>query len=322
MSRSAAKTSAADDSPQPNKMPKLDAYPEESASIQSPAAADTSSAASQPTLCAAEPDSVHMEDEDKLPDADTFFLNCLNAIEADYNEKLESALEQHKIMKRMINLKLSYDLDALKQLMVDLVDQECNALISWAKCIPNFGSLTLEDQTYSIELNFLEVILVDCLWRSIVNAQKDAGHIAFVLNEHLIISRHMCKDLKMIDIYDHFVAMTSRLMRLQLTKQEYLCVKALVLFKSDYGFTNVDKLEGFRAKCLGLLKQTCGREGRLNGKCALRYESLLLALTDIKSISMRFMHYLIQFKVEAPHIQLPHLLYDMFLTQNMFGLTS
>nr|ASL70601.1 nuclear receptor [Brachionus koreanus] len=334
MGKMIVKTNLSDECNQMSKVQKLDNYQEESVLSQSPTV-DTSSSislnsSSQQAMYVHELDQMDLEEEDQFTDSltsnkpsehDSFFLNCLNAIEIDYNEKLQNSLEQNKIMKRMINFKFNYDLNELKQLMVDLVDQECNALISWAKCIPNFGSLTLEDQTYSIELNFLEVILVDCLWRSIANTQRQPGaEISFVINENLMISRQMCKDLKMIDIYDHFVSIVTRLIRLDLTKQEYLCLKSLVLFKSDYGFTNVDKLENFRAKCLNLLKQICSKE---SAKCSFRYEALLLALTDIKSISMRFMHYLIQFKIECPdQIQLPHLLYDMFLTQNMFGLTS
>lgn len=327
----AVKISGAEECHQMSKMQKLDNYHEESIASQSPTVDTSSTISGHQGIYPSELECMDMEEEDKYSDSmaingfeenDSFFLNCLNAIENDYSEKLQNSLEQNKIMKRLINFKFNYDVNELKQLIVDLVDQECNALISWAKCIPNFGSLTIEDQTYSIELNFLEVILVDCLWRSVLNTQKDNVEICFVINENLIINRQMCKDLKMIDIYDHFVSMISRLIRLDITKQEYLCLKALVLFKSDYGFTNVEKLENFRNKCLNLLKQICVRENRVNGKSSLRFESLLLALTDIKSISMRFMHYLIQFKIESPDIQLPHLLYDMFLTQNMFGLTS
>nr|ASL70490.1 nuclear receptor [Brachionus rotundiformis] len=338
MNKMPAKANAnGDQCQQVSKVQKLDTYQDESISSQSPTV-DTSSTTSQHFMYPNEPDAhnmnmdcADMEEEDTYPDSlptnrasenETFFLTCLHAIENDYNDKLQTALEQSKIMKRMINFKFNYNLVELKQLMVDLVDQECNALISWAKCIPNFGSLTLEDQTYSIELNFLEVILVDCLWRSIAHAQKEDADICFVINENLPITRQMCKDLKIADIYDHFVAIIGRLNRLELTKQEYLCLKALVLFKSDYGFTNVDKLENFRQQCLNLLRQICARESRVNTKTSFRFESLLLALTDIKSISMRFMHYLIQFEKESPEIQLPNLLYDMFLTQNMFGLTS
>ncbi|CAF0742425.1 unnamed protein product [Brachionus calyciflorus] len=330
------------DGQQTNKIQKLDhsmtSYQDDSNSTQS-VSIDNSSVSSQPIVYpeyeAQNIDNIEMEDDEELYNSfskshenDSFFLNCLNAIENDYNEKLQNSLEQNRIMKRLINFKFNYDINELRQLIVDLIDQECNALISWAKCIPDFGSLSLEDQTYSIELNFLEVILVDCLWRSLLYTlsqkinQGERSEICFVINDNLVLTRQMCKELNMIDIYDHFASIISRFDRIDLTKQEYLCLKALVLFKSDYGFTNVEKLDNFRTKCLSLLKQICIKETKLNSRSSLRYESLLLILTDIKSISMRFMHYLIQFKIENSNIQMPNLLYDMFLTQNMFGLTS
>lgn len=62
-------------------------------------------------------------------------------------------------------------------------------------------------------------------------------------------------------------------------------------------------------------------EASINSMWSYRYDSLLLLLTDIKSISMRFMHYLIMFHTKHK-IRLPTLFYDMYETQNVFGLTS
>lgn len=291
-------------------------------------------------------ENIEMEEEDVFyPNLNTFpsnmcyaesendqtFLNSLIAIENDYVEKLQTDLEQTGIIKRLVHLRFNFDLRELKQLIVDLVDQECKALILWAKCIPEFGALPIEDQTYSIELNFLEVILIDCLWRSISNSNKEKGLESnnssendFVLNENLILNRSTCKDLNMSDIYDHFASIVVKLNKMCLTKEEYICLKALVLFKSDYGFIDVDRLEQLRSKCMKILRQTAMKACKANQKLkhSIRFESILLFLADIKSISMRFMHHLIQFNISNSKIQLPNLLNDMFLTQNMFGLTA
>ena len=52
-----------------------------------------------------------------------------------------------------------------------------------------------------------------------------------------------------------------------------------------------------------------------------RYESLLLLLTDIKSISWRFMEFIITFH-SSHKKKMPELLYDMFLSHNTSSMSS
>lgn len=250
-----------------------------------------------------------------MPD-DATFLKSLVQIENIYNEKLQNGLEQNGISKRFIGFSTFNQLglhfnsalnnlnadhkSELRQLIVDLIDTECTTLIAWAKNIPDFQSLSIEDQTYSIELNFLEVILIDYIWRSVSHAESQASNLSsnsannrigdgstsspllspsssaspsssypsssppssssifsnhndlmrfkFVLHQNLKLTRSICKDLEIEDIYDHLISIVIKLGRMQISFQEYLCLKALALFKSDYGFTNVEQMEKFREK--------------------------------------------------------------------------
>jgi hypothetical protein len=351
------------------------------------------------------------------------FLKSLMTIENEYNEKLEINLEKAGLTKRftdfsnkfnesnkasdVLNGQLNFsDGIDLRQMIVDLIDTQSKSLITWARSIPGFNTLSIEDQTYSFDLNFLEVIIIDFIWKSVkhcgetnpTNLQTDCASVtqvtsncsslsspnssfsaspssvslmctsnssasinynqnksSFVLHSNLILSRPVCNELKFIDIYDHLMSIVTKLFKMQISFDEFVCLKALVLFKSDYGFLNIEKLEQFRQKCFRTLKNVTKKvttvsstdsiSGNNNNKdignfasttttnsnsslnkeqeyvADYRYESIILLLADIKSISMRFMHYIITFYTEYK-IKLPGLLYDMFLTQNMFGLAS
>ena len=274
------------------------------------------------------------ETSDKFTEVNVLISSLLN-IENSFMERLNKDLDQHELMiqlsnclptnimtKQIIDLKglISTDIVLVKQMIVDSVNCECQSIIKWAALLPEFNMLSIEDQTNSIELNFLEVLIINFIWRSVVNIPSESmscAEVKLVLNKYLAFSQNDCNQLELTGVFDHLASIVVKLRKLGVTKEEYLSLKALALFKSDYGFTNVDRFEAFRDKYFRTLKQSSMRASHSQH----RYESYLILLADIKSISMRFMHYIIMFHNDFK-IQMPTLLNDMFITQNMFGLTS
>jgi hypothetical protein len=249
------------------------------------------------------------------------FMNALVSIEHEYTDRLQQEIEQSGIAKRMVNISYKQmntcsnsqsDLNELRQLIVDTIDAECATLISWVKYMPDFISMCIEDQTCSLELNFLEVILLEYIWRSLEFGGDSNVH----LHEQLGLAPFVFEQLHMSDVYGHMSSIVSKLRQAGLTKQEFLCLKVLILFKSDYGFVNVGKLEAFRQKCLSTLRE------QTKASSSYRYDSLLILLSDIKSISIRFVHAVFMFHAEYK-IEMPTLLYDMLTrSQNLFGMTA
>jgi len=289
-----------------------------------------------------EEESVDLNDQDRSINNDFLLINNLISIEHGYLERLEQDLDQHGLMKKLkqslnpIDNKtlINNDINLLKQLIVDSVNCECQAIIKWASLLPNFNLLSIEDRTNSIEFNFLEVLIINFIWRSVIQQQQQQNEadnnnnnnnnadVKFVLNKNLTLSQSDCNSLELDGIYDHITSIVNKLKKLKITQEEYLSLKALALFKSDYGFMNLDQLENFRNKCFQTLKQSTIKASNQmqQQQQQNRYEYYLILLTDIKSISMRFMHYIIMFNNDF--IEMPTLLNDMFITQNMFGLTA
>lgn len=282
-----------------------------------------------------EEESIDLNDQDRRINNDFLLINNLINIEHGYLERLEQDLDQHGLMKKLkqslntIDNKtlINSDINLLKQLIVDSVNCECQAIIKWASLLPNFNLLSIEDRTNSIEFNFLEVLIINFIWRSVIQQQQqneadnnNNADVKFVLNKNLTLSQSDCNSLELDGIYDHITSIVNKLKKLKITQEEYLSLKALALFKSDYGFMNLDQLENFRNKCFQTLKQSTIKASNQMQHQQNRYEYYLILLTDIKSISMRFMHYIIMFNNDF--IEMPTLLNDMFITQNMFGLTA
>lgn len=279
------------------------------------------------------------EDNEKLNNhekqTDDSFINKLIQIESVYLERLDQNLDQRSFINKQsicsIDTKNLNNVSIVKRLIVDSVDCECESIIKWAMSLPDFNTLSLEDRTNSIEFNFIEVLIINSIWRSLMRSADD---VKLVLNKNLILSQTDCNHLELNGIFEHFASIVTKLRNLRIQEEEYLSLKSLVLFKSDYGFQDLDPLETFRNKCFRTLKKSTIRasnqlfeqqnQQQQNQKILshkYRYESYLILLTDIKSISMRFMHYIIMFHHDFK-IDLPPFLKDMFLTQNAFGLTT
>lgn len=270
------------------------------------------------------------------------FVKCLHANDVDYNERVQMNLEQTGLIKRLISMNYGKPTNvadaskSLKKLVVDLLDGQCKALITWARRVPDFDNLSIEDQTYSIESNFLEIILIDCIWRSLnANGQQSpAGQhqqvnkYRLVMHDYFSLDRPLCRELDIEDIYDYLMYIVNRLAQFHLTRDEYVCLKALSLFKSEHGFMQTQKLDQLRQKSSCILKQSCMNVCRANRanqstdnrltSLSYRYETILLLLVDIKSIGMKLMHTMAQYN-DHYKIELPNLLCDM-LKSNTFNI--
>lgn len=184
---------------------------------------------------------------------------------------------------------------------MQLFDTECKALIAWAKRMPQFTCLSIEDQTNSIETNFLDVILIDCVWKSMQAASKREDSSSpsppLTLNQYLQLDRAACKRLGIDDVYDRVVVIVDRLRSISFAKEEYLCLKALSLFKSDFGFTNRAVLDEFRMQCFQALRAATSNAEKTSSSTQhlYRYDSIVVLLADLKWASMRLMNTLGQF---------------------------
>ncbi len=192
-------------------------------------------------------------------------------------------------------------------MILDVVDSDCQGIISWARDIPDFKKLPIKEQTFLIEHNFLEIILIDYVWKSLSSPASE-----MVLNEYLSLSRDVCKETSLLNTFQHFSLILNQFRKLGITRNEMVCFKVLTLFKSYYGLHNSEKILRLREKCFVTLKKATQDSKAASSLSAydFKYDFYLMLLTDIKTLSMKLMSSLLLFSNDS-EIKVPSLLLDM-----------
>lgn len=184
------------------------------------------------------------------------FLEKLVLNEANIESKLEQELELNGLLKRIVQLTatssnitinitsstsspsssnaISHSTQAtikdLKQLIVDYIGKECIVLIRWAKTIQNYQTLDLNDQAHLIESNFMEILLLNFIWRTCIYNNHDLNVI--YLNKQFKLTKYLCRELELRNIFDSIIQICKNLIQLKVNLKEYLCLKTIVLLKS------------------------------------------------------------------------------------------
>uniref|UniRef100_A0A674D7I0 Estrogen receptor 2b n=1 Tax=Salmo trutta TaxID=8032 RepID=A0A674D7I0_SALTR len=112
--------------------------------------------------------------------------------------------------------------------LTKLANKELFLMISWAKKIPGFVELSLTDQVHLLESCWLEVLMLGLMWRSV----DHPGKLIFSADLKLNREEGNCVEGIMI-IFDMLLAATTRLRELNLQKEEYVCLKAMILLNSS-----------------------------------------------------------------------------------------
>ncbi len=121
----------------------------------------------------------------------------------------------------------------LKQLIIDHVGKECLLLILWAKTIQNYQTLNLNDQAHLIETNFMEILILNYIWRTcMLNNSGMPNDSCIYFNKTFKLNRQTCKDLNITCIFDSIMQIVRNFVQLRVTVKEYACLKMLVLLKS------------------------------------------------------------------------------------------
>ncbi|XP_043471964.1 steroid hormone receptor ERR2 isoform X1 [Leptopilina heterotoma] len=161
------------------------------------------------------------------------------------NKMIEALIACEPDLLQVSNLSHNMDTDQriLGQLS-DLYDRELVGIIGWAKQIPGFSSLALNDQMHLLQSTWAEILTFSLAWRSIPNTGKLKFAQDFILDENLSRECHC------VDLYMHCVQIVERIQRLGLTREEYYILKALILANSDVRLDEPQALYRFRDSIL------------------------------------------------------------------------
>ncbi|KAF7652570.1 hypothetical protein LDENG_00094630 [Lucifuga dentata] len=108
----------------------------------------------------------------------------------------------------------------------ELGERQLVTVVRWAKAIPGFRDLHVDDQMTVIQLSWMGVMVFALGWRSYTLTNSSMLYFApdLVFNDHR---------MQVSSMYEHCVRMkllSQRFYVLKVTPEEFLCMKALVLF--------------------------------------------------------------------------------------------
>uniref|UniRef100_A0A8D3DQ07 Retinoic acid receptor RXR n=1 Tax=Scophthalmus maximus TaxID=52904 RepID=A0A8D3DQ07_SCOMX len=169
-------------------------------------------------------------------------------------------------------------------------DKQLFTLVEWAKRIPHFSDLPLDDQVILLRAGWNELLIASFSHRSVT--VKDGILLATGLHVH----RSSAHSAGVGSIFDRVLTeLVSKMKDMQMDKTELGCLRAIVLFNPDAkGLSNPPEVEGLREKVYASLESyTKQKYPDQPG----RFAKLLLRLPALRSIGLKCLEHLFFFKL-------------------------
>ncbi|XP_054469990.1 estrogen receptor beta-like [Anoplopoma fimbria] len=221
----------------------------------------------------------------------------------------------------MEDLKKPFTQASMMMSLTNLADKELVLMISWAKKIPGFVELSLADQIHLLKCCWLEILMLGLIWRSVDHPGKLIFSPDFKLNRE----EGQCVE-GIMEIFDMLLAATSRFRELKLQREEYVCLKAMILLNSNLCTSSpqtAEELES-RNKLLRLLDSvidalvwSISKLGLSTQQQTLRLGHLTMLLSHIRHVSNKGMDHLTTMKRKNVV-----LVYDLLLEMLDANMTS
>lgn len=181
-------------------------------------------------------------------------------------------------------------------------DKQLYALVEWAKRIPHFCELPLDDQVILLRAGWNELLIASFSHRSIglkegvlltSELQRDSAHSGGV---GAIFDRESVQSAEVGAIFDRVLTeLVNKMRDMQMDKTELGCLRAIVLFNPDAkGLANTSEVELLREKVYASLEAYCKQKyPEQQG----RFAKLLLRLPALRSIGLKCLEHLFFFKL-------------------------
>ncbi|XP_041913184.1 retinoic acid receptor RXR-gamma-B isoform X5 [Alosa alosa] len=169
-------------------------------------------------------------------------------------------------------------------------DKQLFTLVEWAKRIPHFSDLPLDDQVILLRAGWNELLIASFSHRSVT--VKDGILLATGLHVH----RSSAHSAGVGSIFDRVLTeLVSKMKDMQMDKTELGCLRAIVLFNPDAkGLSNPQEVEALREKVYASLESyTKHKYPDQPG----RFAKLLLRLPALRSIGLKCLEHLFFFKL-------------------------
>ncbi|KAJ0181722.1 hypothetical protein K1T71_002444 [Dendrolimus kikuchii] len=187
-------------------------------------------------------------------------------------------------------------------------NKQIAALVVWAREIPHFSQLDLDDQVLLIKSSWNELLLFAIAWRSMEYLTDERENMdgtrnisppqLMCLMPGMTLHRNSALQAGVGPIFDRVLSELSLKMRsLRVDQAEYVALKAIVLLNPDVkGLKNRQEVDALREKMFSCLDEYCRRSRGIEEG---RFAALLLRLPALRSISLKSFEHLYFFHLVA-----------------------
>ncbi|XP_066901708.1 retinoic acid receptor RXR isoform X4 [Halyomorpha halys] len=169
-------------------------------------------------------------------------------------------------------------------------DKQLVQLVEWAKQIPHFTSLPIEDQVLLLKAGWNELLIAGFSHRSISVKDK------IVLGSGVTVCRNTAHQAGVDTIFDRALTeLVSKMREMKMDKAELGCLRTIILYNPDVrGLRSIGEVETLREKVYAALEEyTRSTHPEEPG----RFAKLLLRLPSLRSIGLKCLEPLFFYRV-------------------------
>ncbi|XP_013412671.1 retinoic acid receptor RXR isoform X4 [Lingula anatina] len=215
--------------------------------------------------------------------------------EVESTSNANSDMPVEKVLDAEMAVEPSHEtyVDAQKDAVTNIcqaADKQLFTLVEWAKRIPHFTELPIDDQVILLRAGWNELLIAAFSHRSI--SVKDGILLATGLHVH----RSSAHQAGVGTIFDRVLTeLVSKMREMKMDKTELGCLRAIILFNPDAkGLTSVSQVEQLREKVYASLEEYCRTQYPDEPG---RFAKLLLRLPALRSIGLKCLEHLFFFKL-------------------------
>nr|WIM36152.1 ultraspiracle [Pyrrhocoris apterus] len=215
-----------------------------------------------------------------------------NEVESTSSFHTDMPVERLRDAERQIDFKVepSMEYEGSINSICQATDKQLLQLVEWAKQIPHFVSLPIDDQVLLLRAGWNELMIAGFSHRSI--GVKDG----IVLGPGVTVSRNTADQAGVDIIFDRVLTeLVSKMREMEMDKAELGCLRAIILYNPEVrGLKSVGEVEALREKVYASLEE----HTRLSHPDEPgRFAKLLLRLPSLRSIGLKCLEYLFFYRV-------------------------
>lgn len=177
----------------------------------------------------------------------------------------------------------------------ELGERQLVKVVQWAKHLPGFRNLHMDDQMTVIQQSWMGVMVFALSWRSYKNANGRMLYFApdLIFNEHR---------MHISSMYEHCIRMrhlSQEFVLLQITQEEFLCMKALLLFSiiPVEGLKSQKYFDELRLTYINELDRVINHQ--MSSNCSQRFYQLTRLLDSLQMTVRKLQQFTFDLFVQA-----------------------